>query len=155
MRIGCETFSGRGISFSRFRIRGWRSRRASIANSRGFPKRPAYRSSPPTIATISITTMSDTHRMKFATDQFYFKTAAEMAKVFGEVPEALSRTVEIASRCNVKIERIPNPFPEFKVPEGHTSSSYFEKVVREGFALRVPQLERLAKQNALANPLVE
>ena len=100
-------------------------------------------------------TMSDAHRMKFQTDQFYFKTAAEMAKVFGEVPEALSRTVEIASRCNVKIERIPNPFPEFKVPEGHTSSSYFEKVAREGFATRVPQLERLAKLNALANPLVE
>src|SRR5437899_3965417 len=100
-------------------------------------------------------TMSDAHRMKFATDQFYFKTAAEMDKVFGEVPEALSRTVEIASRCNVKIERIPNPFPEFKVPEGHTSASYFEKVAREGFATRVPQLERLAKQNALANPLVE
>jgi DNA polymerase-3 subunit alpha len=100
-------------------------------------------------------TMSDAHRMKFQTDQFYFKTAAEMAKVFGEVPEALSRTVDIAARCNVKIERIPNPFPEFKVPEGHTSSSYFEKVAREGFATRVPQLERLAKLNALANPLVE
>jgi DNA polymerase-3 subunit alpha len=100
-------------------------------------------------------TMSDAHRMKFATDQFYFKTAAEMAMVFGEVPEALSRTLEIASRCNVKIERIPNPFPEFKVPEGHTSSSYFEKVVREGFATRLPQLERLSKKNALANPLAE
>src|SRR5579872_5326906 len=77
-------------------------------------------------------TMSDTHRMKFATDQFYFKTAAEMAQVFGELPDALSRTVDIAARCNVKIERIPNPFPEFKVPEGHTAGSYFEKVVREG-----------------------
>ncbi len=29
-------------------------------------------------------TMSDAHRMKFQTDQFYFKSAAEMAKVFGE-----------------------------------------------------------------------
>src|SRR5271170_6486512 len=66
-------------------------------------------------------TMSDEKRMKFATDQFYFKTAAEMAKVFGELPDALSRTVDIAARCNVKIERIPNPFPEFKVPEGHTA----------------------------------
>src|SRR5258706_7097681 len=97
-------------------------------------------------------TMGDANRMKFATDQFYFKTAAEMAQVFGELPDALRRTVDIASRCNVKIERIANPFPEFKVPEGHTSSSYFEKVAREGFATRVPQLERLARQNALANP---
>jgi DNA polymerase-3 subunit alpha len=100
-------------------------------------------------------TMGDTNRMKFATDQFYFKTAAEMAQVFGELPDALRRTVDIAARCNVKIERIPNPFPEFKVPSGHTAGSYFEKVVREGFASRVPYLERQAKAGALANPLVE
>ena len=54
--------------------------------------------------------------------------------MFREVPDALSRTVDIAHRCNVKIDRIPNPFPEFKVPDGHTAGSYFEKVVREGFA---------------------
>ena len=99
--------------------------------------------------------MSDAHRMRFATDQFYFKTAAEMAKVFGELPDALSRTVDIAARCNVKIERIPDPFPEFQVPAGHTPDSYFEKVVREGFANRVPQLERLAKEGLLRNPLSE
>src|SRR5262249_8057795 len=47
-------------------------------------------------------TMSDERRMKFATDQFYFKSAVEMAQVFGELPDALSRTVDIAARCNVK-----------------------------------------------------
>jgi DNA polymerase-3 subunit alpha len=100
-------------------------------------------------------TMSDEHRMKFATDQFYFKTAQEMAQVFREVPDAVSRTVDIAARCNVKIDHIPNALPEFKVPEGHTPGSYFEKVAREGFAQRVPFLERLAKQGALSNPLAE
>src|SRR6185437_5505722 len=100
-------------------------------------------------------TMSDTSRMKFATDQFYFKTAEEMAQVFREVPEALERTVAIAERCNVKIQRVSNPFPEFKVPEGYTTDSYFERVVREGFAARVPQLERLAKDGQLRRPLAE
>jgi DNA polymerase-3 subunit alpha len=100
-------------------------------------------------------TMSDAHRMKFQTDQFYFKTAVEMAQVFGELPDALSRTVDIAQRCNVKIERIPSPFPEFKVPAGHTAGSYFEKVVREGFASRLPILERQAQQGMLRNPLSE
>ena len=100
-------------------------------------------------------TMGEPNRMKFATDQFYFKSAEEMAQVFGEVPEALRRTVDIAHRCNVKIERIANPFPAFQVPEGHTAGSYFEKVVREGFATRVPYLERLAKQGALRHPLAE
>jgi len=98
-------------------------------------------------------TMSDAHRMKFQTDQFYFKSAEEMAKVFGELPDALSRTVDIAHRCNVKIERIPSPFPEFKVPEGHTAGSYFERVVREGFATRLPVLERQAQQGLLRHPL--
>ena len=100
-------------------------------------------------------TMSEPNRMKFATDQFYFKTAEEMAKVFRELPDALSRTVDIAARCNVKIERIPNALPEFKVPEGHTPGSYFEKVAREGFAQRVPFLERLSQQGALRHPLAD
>src|SRR5579871_3495959 len=100
-------------------------------------------------------TMGDANRMKFQTDQFYFKSAAEMAQVFREVPDALIRTVDIAHRCNVKIDRIPNPFPEFKVPDGETPGSYFERVVRDGFAARVPGLERLRAAGQLANPLSE
>src|ERR1700723_1905199 len=98
-------------------------------------------------------TMSDSQRMKFPTDQFYFKTAEEMAEVFRELPDAVSRTVTIADRCNVKIQRVTNPFPEFKVPEGFTTDSYFEKVVREGFLTRAPLLERQAAENRLRHPL--
>jgi DNA polymerase-3 subunit alpha len=97
--------------------------------------------------------MSDVNRMKFATDQFYFKTAEEMARVFHELPDAVSRTVTIAERCRVKIQRVDNPFPEFQVPESHTANSYFEKVVREGFAWRLPQLETLAAKGLLRQPL--
>ena len=100
-------------------------------------------------------TMSDTQRMKFATDQFYFKTAEEMAQVFKELPEALSRTVAIAERCNVKIKRVNDPFPEFKIPEGFTTDSYFERVANEGFASRVPQLEKLAAEKRLRYPLAD
>jgi DNA polymerase III subunit alpha len=100
-------------------------------------------------------TMSDSQRMKFATDQFYFKTAQEMAQVFRELPDAVERTVAIADRCNVKIQRVSNPFPEFRVPEGCTTDSYFEKVVREGFHLRLPQLECLEKENRLRHPIAE
>src|SRR5579862_9903677 len=100
-------------------------------------------------------TMSDAQRMKFATDQFYFKTAEEMAQVFRELPDAVSRTVAIADRCNVKIQRVSNPFPEFKVPEGHTTDSYFEKTVREGFQSRAPEIERLVKENRLRHSLSE
>jgi DNA polymerase-3 subunit alpha len=100
-------------------------------------------------------TMSDSQRMKFATDQFYFKTAEEMAQVFRELPDALDRTVAIAARCNVKIQRVANPFPEFRVPDGHTTDSYFEKVAREGFAARAVVLERLAKGGLLRHSIDE
>jgi DNA polymerase-3 subunit alpha len=100
-------------------------------------------------------TMSDGQRMKFATDQFYFKTAEEMANVFRELPDAVTRTVAIAERCNVKIQRVNNPFPEFKVPEGHTADTYFEKTVREGFQSRAPEIERLVKENRLRHSLSE
>ncbi len=100
-------------------------------------------------------TMSDPQRMKFATDQFYFKTAAEMAQVFHELPDAVQRTVAIAERCNVRIDPVANPFPEFQVPPGHTLDSYFERMAREGFASRVPYLEALAKENRLRRPRAE
>jgi DNA polymerase-3 subunit alpha len=100
-------------------------------------------------------TMSDPKRMKFQTDQFFYKTAQEMAQVFAELPDALNRTADIAERCNVKIDAVSNPFPAFEVPEGHTLDSYFERVVREGFAERVPHLEALAREGRLRRPLVE
>src|SRR5579864_7023461 len=100
-------------------------------------------------------TMSDSHRMRFATDQFYFKTAEEMAQVFRELPEALERTAAIAERCNVRIEPVRNSFPDFQVPQGHTADSFFERVAREGFNERVPFLEKLAKQGWLRRPLAE
>ena len=70
-------------------------------------------------------TMSDTQRMKFATDQFYFKTAEEMAQVFGEIPDALERTVAIAERCNVKIEPVRNSFPGFPGSRGPHARQLF------------------------------
>ncbi len=100
-------------------------------------------------------TMSDTQRMKFATDQFYFKTAEEMAQVFRELPDAVSRTVAIADRCNLKIQRVGNPFPEFKVPDGESTDTYFEKVVRQGFQSRLAQLEPLAKEKRLRHGIPE
>jgi len=100
-------------------------------------------------------TMSDPQRMRFATDQFYFKTADEMARVFRELPDALARTVAIAERCNLRIEPVKDSFPEFHVPEGHTLESYFERTVRQGFAARIPALEKQAKEGRLRRPLSE
>jgi DNA polymerase-3 subunit alpha len=100
-------------------------------------------------------TVGDAHRMKFATDQFYYKTPEEMERVFTDLPDALSRTLDIAERCHVRIERIADPFPAFQVPPGESTESYFEKVVREGFAERCRVLEEKAQKGILRHPIPE
>ncbi len=81
--------------------------------------------------------IQDADRFKFDSDQFFVKSADEMARLFPDSPGVLSRTVEIAERCNFKMHPVDNPFPEFAVPEGHTIDSYFEQVCREGLKKRL------------------
>ena len=100
-------------------------------------------------------TVGDTKRLKFPSDQFYMKSYDEMMQVFGEMPEAVWRTAEIAERCETHLEKVANPFPHFEVPPGETLDSYFEKVTREGFAVRRVRLEELASRGALRRSLSE
>ncbi len=79
----------------------------------------------------------DKERLRFDSDQFFVKSADEMSVVFKDSPAVLTRTQEIAERCNLKLAKVDNPFPEFAVPEGHTIDSYFEQVCREGLKKRL------------------
>jgi DNA polymerase-3 subunit alpha len=98
-------------------------------------------------------TVSDAGRMKFGSEEFYLKSEREMLHIFRSVPEAVRLTQEIAARCNVKLDRVENPFPPFQVPEGYTLESYFEQVAREGFERRRPHLRALSERGLLRNPL--
>jgi DNA polymerase-3 subunit alpha len=98
-------------------------------------------------------TINDQNRMKFYTDQFYFKNRQEMEQVFGEIPYVLDQTVEIAERCSVKLHKVDNPFPEFEVPPGYTIDSYFAKVVQDGFQDRLDYLKRMSDNGTLRNPI--
>src|SRR4029077_9393795 len=91
----------------------------------------------------------DDKRFKFDSDQFFVKSADEMHRVFGELPEALKRTMAIAERCNAKIEKVKNPFPRFDVPEGESLDSYFEHVSRQGFARRLDMIRALQAKGEL------
>lgn len=100
-------------------------------------------------------TMSDPSRLRWPTPDFYLKSRAEMMQVFGELEDALDRTWEIAQRCQVRLDRIPDPFPKFDVPEGHTTDTYFEYVVRQGFEKRRPRLEAMRAAGRLKHDLAE
>lgn len=84
--------------------------------------------------------LSDPDRLKFGSDQFYFKSAAEMAALFPEYPEALRNTAKIAARCAFEFPSKQSFLPGFAAPGGKSPSDYFEEVAREGFRLRMEQL---------------
>ena len=100
-------------------------------------------------------TVNDPNRMKFYTDQFYFKTREDMDRVFGEIPQVLDQTIEIAERCSVKLKKVDNPFPEFAVPPGYTIETYFAKVARDGFQDRLEYLKPLADRGALKQSIAD
>jgi DNA polymerase III subunit alpha len=79
----------------------------------------------------------DKERFRFDSDQFFVKSADEMARLFPDSPAVVARTMEIAERCNLKLSKVDNPFPEFAVPAGHTIDSYFEQVCRKGLKKRL------------------
>ncbi len=97
-------------------------------------------------------TVTQQDRMRYETDQFYFKSPEEMIRLWGHIPNALQNTLRIAERCNVQIET-SQPLPPFEVPTGFTADSYFEKTVREGFRERCPHLEAMASVGHLKYPL--
>ncbi|HZU32894.1 MAG TPA: DNA polymerase III subunit alpha, partial [Candidatus Angelobacter sp.] len=93
--------------------------------------------------------VNDTNRLKFHGNQFYVKTAEEMTRLFSGREDVVKRTLAIAERCNFKLNKVKDPFPEFPLPEGYTLDSYFEHVAREGFAKRWESLSRLADEGRL------
>jgi len=100
-------------------------------------------------------TVNDAQRMRYHGDQFFLKTADQMASVFRECPDALRNTLLVAERCDVTIPKGQNHLPTFGVPDGFTIDSYFEHVAREGFAQRLPRLRQLAEEGRLRHTIDE
>ena len=97
--------------------------------------------------------INDTNRLKFANNQFYVKSYPEMKKAFSGYEQFLHRTLEIAERCNTKLEKVRDPFPQFDVPAGFSIPDYFEHVARAGFAGRLNLLRELQTMGRLKHSL--
>ena len=99
--------------------------------------------------------VQETNRMKFEGSQFFVKSGDEMLRVFNDSPDVLSRTLAIAERCNLRLEKVPTPFPRFDVPEGFSLDSYFEHITRQGFARRMEALRPLSSAGRLKHSLAD
>jgi DNA polymerase-3 subunit alpha len=79
--------------------------------------------------------VQDENRMRYA-PELYFKSAAEMRKVFRDVPEAITNTLEIGERCHVDLEFGRSKYPEYPVPAGETRESYLRELCYQGLRRR-------------------
>ncbi len=77
-------------------------------------------------------TVNDADRLQFE-NHFYFKSIDEMREVLKDFPpEAISNTLEIASRCNLKLDYGQSLMPTYEVPAGHTNDTYLKELCYEG-----------------------
>jgi len=76
--------------------------------------------------------LSDIQRLKFGSNEFYFKNPQEMNAIFQNLPEAIENTVKIADRCNVEMTFGKLHLPKFTPPQGLTNSAYLRKLCDEG-----------------------
>ena len=95
--------------------------------------------------------LSDPDRIRFGTTEFYFKSGEEMARLFGEIPEALENTAHIAGMCDFRFPVGSYFLPQFKPPEGKSLKDYFEEVSRAGFEKRMEAMREKAEKGLLSH----
>ena len=84
--------------------------------------------------------LADQRRPKrFGTDQ-YFKTQAEMAALFHDIPAALANSVQIAIRCNLTLELGKTWLPMFPTPDNVGLEDYLTQRAVTGLCGRLKQL---------------
>ncbi|MFZ5484473.1 MAG: DNA polymerase III subunit alpha [Pseudomonadota bacterium] len=84
--------------------------------------------------------LGDRRRPKHFYPDDYFKSPAEMAELFADLPEALANSVEIARRCSLVLELGKSKLPLFPTPDGMSLDDYLRQRARAGLATRMASL---------------
>ena len=90
---------------------------------------------------------SDPKRMKFTGQEFYVKSAEEMARLFPKHPEALENTLKVVDLVeDVGIELGKTRLPNFPMPAGYTADDYLRERCEDGLVRRygriTPEIQR-------------
>ena len=83
-------------------------------------------------------TLEDPDRMRFGTDEFYFKSPETMSQMFGYCREALDNTILIAERCNLKLEFGKFFLPHFEIDTDQTLDEYLKELASQGLEDLMP-----------------
>ncbi|MBQ9085836.1 MAG: DNA polymerase III subunit alpha [Clostridia bacterium] len=83
------------------------------------------------------TVITDGRPIGFETDEFYYKTSAEMKMLFGKYPGAIENTVKIAERCQFEFQFNIPKLPTFRAPNGMTSTKYLRELTLKGMKRKI------------------
>lgn len=80
------------------------------------------------------TTLDDPKRMRFASDEFYFRSPEEMRELFRHCPQALKNTLEIAQRCNLELDFSQMHLPKYVPPENKDKEEFLLELCEKGMS---------------------
>ncbi len=88
--------------------------------------------------------LANVKRQKRFTEQQLFQTQEEMCARFADIPAALANSVQIAQRCNLKLELGQPKLPIFETPAGMTLDAHLRAEAQAGLAkrLQLPNTEQ-------------
>jgi DNA polymerase-3 subunit alpha len=81
-------------------------------------------------------TLDEPGRMRFSSNQFYYRSPQEMIELFNYIPEATKNTLAIAEKVGLDISFDQLLLPSYPVPEGFTAETYLKKLCLEGLQRR-------------------
>ncbi len=84
--------------------------------------------------------LADKRRPQQFTPDQHFKTQAQMAELFADIPSALENSVEIAKRCNLTLTLGKNYLPQFPTPNQESLEEYLGAQARTGLERRLEVL---------------
>ena len=84
--------------------------------------------------------LANAKRVRRFNEEMCFKSQAEMAELFKDLPGALANSVEIAKRCNVTLTLGKPQLPDFPTPAGMTIDDFLVAETKKGLEERLVQL---------------
>jgi DNA polymerase-3 subunit alpha len=117
-----------------------------------FVKREHYRAHEARVCIAQGYVLGDSRRPKEFSPSQYFKTQAEMAELFADLPAALENSVEIARRCAFEFTLGKSRLPEFPTPNGESIDDYLRDQAKAGLEQRLEALYPDAAKRAEVAP---
>lgn len=83
--------------------------------------------------------VEDKDRLRFSTDDFYFKSEEQMRRELPDFEEAISNTELVQKRCNYTMKFGEYKYPAFPIEKGESLDGILDRRAREGLKRRLQE----------------